>query len=134
MKDYFAEKTPGFYITVVATALAIAGLVFYVPVQGATVISIGLTAAVLVVETLLIVLSGVMGNRPFMDLASSVCAVLMGAALVQSFTPQLDSIGFVVSGLYTFDQIFSFVLFVGFGASAMVLYIAASFMSLGKRK
>lgn len=57
----------------------------------------------------------------------------MAAALVQSFSPQLDNLGMVVSGLYTFNQIMSFVIFVGFALVAWFLFIAASFMKLGKQ-
>ena len=134
MKDYIANKTIGFYITVVATVLAIVGLVMYFSVSGQAAEVIPLFIAAIVVEVLLIVLSKVMGNHPVLNLASSINAVLLGFALVQSFNPQLDAIGYVVSGLYTYDQISGFVNFVIVAAIAFLLYIIASFMSLGKQK
>lgn len=134
MKDYIANKTVGFYITVVATVLAIVGLVMYFSVSGKAAEVIPLLIAAIVVEAALIVLSKVMGNKPMLNLASSINAVLLGFALVQSFNPQLDAIGYVVSGLYTYDQISGFVNFVIVAAIAFVLYIIASFMSLGKQK
>ena len=134
MKDYIANKTVGFYITVVATVLAIVGLVMYFSVSGQAAEVIPLFIAAVVVEAALIVLSKVIGNKPVLNLASSINAVLLGFALVQSFNPQLDAIGYVVSGLYTYDQISGFVNFVIVAAIAFVLYIIASFMSLGKQK
>ena len=134
MKDYIANKTVGFYITVVATVLAIVGLVMYFSVSGQAAEVIPLFIAAIVVEVLLVVLSKVMGNKPVLNLASSINAVLLGFALVQSFNPQLDAIGYVVSGLYTYDQISGFVNFVIVAAIAFMLYIIASFMSLGKQK
>lgn len=134
MKDYIANKTVGFYITVLATVLAIVGLVMYISVSGKAAEVIPLFIAAIVVEIALVVLSKVIGNKPALNLASSINAVLLGFALVQSFNPQLDAIGYVVSGLYTYDQISGFVNFVIVAAIAFVLYIIASFMSLGKQK
>ena len=134
MKEYLANKTVGFYITVVATVLAIISLVLYTSTTSALGVVYGLICAAIVVEVLLIVLSKVMGNKPVLNLASSVCAVLLGYALVTSFNTQLDAIGYVVSGLYTFEQIQPFVIFAVFLAVTFLLYIIASFMDLGKQK
>ena len=134
MKDYLANKTVGFYISVVACVLALVALMLYLPTAGALALVIGLLVAVIVVEVLLIVLSKPIGNKPVLNLASSINAVLLGYAIVTSFNPQLDAIGYVVSGLYTYDQISNFVNFVVVVAIAFLLYIVASFMNLGKQK
>lgn len=134
MKDYLANKTVGFYISVVACVLALVALVLYLPISGTLPLVIGLLVAAIVVEVLLIVLSKVIGNKPVLNLASSINAVLLGYAIVTSFNPQLDAIGYVVSGLYTYDQISGFVNFVIVVAIAFLLYIVASFMNLGKQK
>ena len=134
MKEYMAEKTVGFYITVLATILVIVGLIMYSSVSGKAGEVIPLLVVAIGVEVLLIVLSKVIGNKPVLNLASSINAVLLGYVLVQSFNPQLDAIGYVVSGLYTFDQIQPFVNFVIVAAIAFLLYIVASFMNLGKQK
>ena len=134
MKDYLANKTVGVYISVVACVLARVALVLYLSTTGALTLVIGLLCAAIVVEVLLIVVSKVIGNKPVLNLASSINAVLLGYAIVTSFNPQLDAIGYVVSGLYTFEQIQSFVYFVIVAAIAFLLYIVASFMNLGKQK
>ena len=134
MKDYLANKTIGFYISIVACVLAAVALVLYLPISGTLPLVIGLLVAVIVIEVLLIVLSKVIGNKPVLNLASSINAVLLGYAIVTSFNPQLDAIGYVVSGLYTYDQISNFVNFVVVVAIAFLLYIVSSFMSLGKQK
>lgn len=130
MKDYIAKKTVGFYLTVAATILAIVALVFYGGVSGKTPIVSYLIYGIIAVELVLIVGSLVLGNKPFFSLAALINAVLTAAALVQSFNPQLDNIGFVVSGLYGIEQIVNFVIFVGFIFVAWLLFIAASFMKL----
>lgn len=134
MKKYLANKTVGFYITVIATVLAVIGLINYSSARGAIRIVFVLVGAAIVVEVLLLVLSGVLGNRAALNLASSVCAVLMATALVKSFTTQLDSLGFVVSGLYTVDEVMAFLIFIGFAAASLLMYLIASFMNLGKQQ
>ena len=134
MKDYMANKTVGFYVTVLATILAIIGLAIYSSASGALAVVFGLVIAAIVIEVVLIVVSGVIGNKPFLNLVSSINAILLGYAIVTSFNSQVDSLGMVVSGLYSFDQVKSFAIFVGFAAVAMLLYIVASFMTLGKQK
>ena len=134
MKDYLAKKTIGFYISVVACVLALVALVLYLPISGTLPLVIGLLIASIVIEVALIAVSWVIGNKPILNLASSINAVLLGYAIVTSFNPQLDAIGYVVSGLYTYDQISGFVNFTVVIAIAFLLYIVASFMNLGKQK
>lgn len=134
MNEYLKNKTAGFYLTAAAAVLAVISLIVYRSANGALPLVFGLVAAAVVVEVLLAVLSKLFGNKGLFDLASSVCAVLMAGGLVLSFTTQLDALGYVVAGLYTMDQIMSFVIFAGFAAGSMVLYIIASFMDLGKQK
>ena len=134
MKDYLANKTVGFYISVVACVLALVALVLYVPTTGSLSLVIGLLVAAIVIEVALIAVSWVIGNKAFLNLASSVNAVLLAFAIVTSFNPQLDAIGYVVSGLYTFEQIQPFVNFVIVIAISFLLYLVASFMRLGKQK
>ena len=134
MKDYLANKTVGFYISVVACVLALVALILYLPTTGALALVIGLLVAAIVIEIALIVLTMVMGNKPIFNLAASINTVLLAFAIVTSFNPQLDPIGYVVSGLYTFEQIQPFVNFVIVVAISFLLYIVASFMNLGKQK
>lgn len=131
MKDYIPKKTVGFYLTVAATILVIVALVFYNGTSGTTPIVYNLIYGAIAVEVALIVGSLVLGNKPFFSLAALINSVLTAAALVQSFSPQLDNLGMVVSGLYTINQIMNFVIFVGFTLVAWLLFIAASFMKLG---
>lgn len=133
MKEYFQNKTVGFYLTVLATILAIIGLINYASDERTATIVFALVGVAIAVEVVLVVLSGVLGNKPVLDLASSISAILMGAALTISFRNQLDAIGYVVSGLYTSDKIMPFVYFVGFAAVSLVFYIIASYMKLTKR-
>ena len=133
MKAYLQKKTAGFYLTVLATILAIIGLINYASDARATSIVFTLVGIAIAVEVLLLVVSKVAGNKPIFDVAASACAILMAAALTISFSTQLDAIGYVVSGLYTSDMIMKFAYFVIFAAISMLLYLIASFTSLGKQ-
>lgn len=132
MNNYMKNKTLGFYFTVAASVLAAISLILYRPVTGALTLVYELVAAAIVVELLLVILSKVLGNKGIFNLASSICAVLMGGGFIMSFSTQLDAIGYVLSGLYSMNQIIPFVTFAGFAGASMVLYIIASFMDLGK--
>lgn len=133
MKEYFQSKTVGFYLTVIATILAIIGLVNYASAPNAISIVYILVGIAIAVEVVMVMLSGILGNKPLLDLASSICAVLMSIAIAISFRTQLDAIGYVVSGLYTLEQIIQFVYFVAFAAVSLLIYIIASYMKLSKR-
>ena len=132
MKNYFAKKTFGFYLSLVAAVLAAVSLALYSSASNQMAIVSRLTLAAIGVEALLVVLSAAMGNKVLFNLATVISAVLMGTALAQSFNSQLDALGYVVSGLYTMDQIMPFVRFAAVAAVSFLLFIVCSFLDLGK--
>lgn len=134
MKEYLKNKSAGFYLTVVATILALIGIVNYYSASGALNIVKILVFAVVAVEMLLILLSYVKGNQEVFDLAASVCAILMASAIILGFTNQMNPLGFFAVGMYSLSDVLSFLMFAGFGIVSMVLFIIASFLKLGKQK
>lgn len=132
MKNYFAKKTFGFYLSLIATALAIASLALYSSASNQMAIVSRLTLGAIGVEALLIVLSAALGNKAILNLATVFSAVLMGTALAQSFNSQLDALGYVVSGLYQMEQIMPFVRFAAVAAVSFLLFIVCSFLDMGK--
>lgn len=132
MKEYLAKKTTGFYLTVLAAILALVALLFYKSAETPAGIVFVLVPIAAVVELVLILGSAFAGNRGVFNLAATVNAVLIAAALVLSFSTQLDYLGWVVSGLYSPNQILSFVTFAAITAVAMLLNVIASYMDLGK--
>lgn len=132
MKNYFAKKTFGFYLSLIAAALAAVSVALYASASNQIALVSRLIWAAIGVEALLIVLSAALGNKALLNLATVFCAVLMGTALAQSFSSQLDALGYVVSGLYTMDQIMPFVRFAAVAAVSFLLFIVCSFLDMGK--
>ena len=132
MKNYLAKKTFGFYLSVIACALALVSVILYGSTGNTMAIVPPLIWAAIAVEALLILLSAVMGNKNILNLTVVVSAVLMGTALAQSFNSQLDALGYAYAGLYTMDQIMPFIRFVVACALSFVLFIVCAFLDMGK--
>lgn len=132
MKEYMSKKTAGFYLTILAAILAVIGIINYSFARSALGIVFGFAIAAVVVEVLLIVLSKILGNKWYLDLSSTVCAVLMMIAVAMSLTNQVESLGFFIVGMYSLRDVLSLLLFVGFGLASVILFTVASFMKLGK--
>ena len=57
-------------------------------------------------------------------------AVLMMAGLAWSLTAMVDAIGYVISGLYQFSLLQSYITFAICGGIAWVLFLVSSFMNV----
>lgn len=132
MNTYFAKKTVGFYLTVIATVLAIVGLVFYQSYTGVKMEATWLVVAAIVVEVILIAASAGVGNKPIFDFAPSLSAILLACGMMVALPPMINGFGFLVSGLFTFDDMRGAIFYLGFGIAALLLYLIPSFMSVGK--
>lgn len=133
MKEYLAKKSVGFYLTVIAAVAAVIGVINYISASGATESVMILTAAAVIVEILMIIGLAVLKSRFILNLFPATCAILMSAAVAFSFNTQVDGLGFLISGMYSFDDMKNFLLFAGFGVLAAVLYIISSFMDMEKK-
>ena len=132
MKNYFAKKTFGFYLSVIACLLALVSVILYGMAANQMSIVPKLIWGAIAVEALLIVLSAVLGNRNILNLTVVISAVLMAVALAQSFNSQLDALGYAYAGLYTMDQIMPFIRFVVVAALSFLGFILCSFMNMGR--
>lgn len=132
MNTYFAKKTVGFYFTVAATVLAVIGLVFYQGYAGVKAETTWLIVVAIAVEVLLIAVSGAMGNKPIFDFAPSLSAILLVGGVMVALPPMIDGFGYLVSGLFTFDDMRGAIFFLGFSIAALLFYLIPSFMSVGK--
>ena len=133
MKEYLAKKSVGFYLTVIAAIAAVIGVINYISASGATASVMILTAAAVIVEILMIIGLAVLKSRFILNLFPAACSILMSAAVAFSFNTQVDGLGFLISGMYSFDDMKNFLLFAGFGVLAAVLYIISSFMDMEKK-
>ncbi len=122
------NKSIGFYLTVVAMVLMLIGLPFYAKSAYAISTVYIMTAIVVVAEVGMFLTKG--------EIANGLCivgTVAAAAAVIYSFSTQLDAIGYVLSGLYTFSQIQGFVTFAVLAIIGWILFIAASFIGVSKK-
>jgi len=126
------NKTIGFYLLVVAAVLSIVGVIFY---NSAEVTSGPIMIMVVVSAVLALAAAALAAVKPglkFLNLAATLCAVLLAWALIQSVSSQLDPIGWWISGLYTLDQVIGFLVFAALSGLSIVLYLISSFKNLEK--
>lgn len=126
------NKTIGFYLLIVAAVLSVVSVFFYI---GAEVTSTPIIVMVVISAVLAVAAAALAAVKPglkLLDLAATVCAVLLAWALVQSVSSQLDPLGWWVSGLYTLSQVLGFLVFAGLSVLAIILYLIASFTNLEK--
>ena len=132
MKNYFAKKTFGFYLSVIACALALVSVILYGSAANQMAIVPPFIWGAIAVEVLMIVLTFVAGNKNILNLSVVISAILMAVALAQSFNSQLDALGYAYAGLYTMDQVMPFIRFAAVCAVSFLMFIVCSFMNLGK--
>ena len=130
MNAFFSKKTVGFYLSIIAAVLALIGMVLY---QGMKQEATLLVIAAVVVEVILIVGSGFSGGHRIFDFFPSASALLLTAGIMINLPSQIDGFGYLVSGLYTFDDMRGAILFLGFSLGALLLYLISSFMDMSKR-
>ena len=129
MNAFFSKKTVGFYLSIIAAVLALIGMVLY---QGMKQEATLLVIAAVVVEVILIVGSGFSGGHRIFDFFPSASALLLTAGIMINLPSQIDGFGYLVSGLYTFDDMRGAILFLGFSLGALLLYLISSFMDMNK--
>ena len=132
MKDYLAKKTFGFYLSVIACALALISVIMYGTIANQMAIVPPFIWGAIAVEVLMIVISFAAGNRNILNLSVVISAVLMAIALAQSFNSQLDALGYAYAGLYTMDQVMPFIRFAVVCAVSFLMFIVCAFMDLGR--
>lgn len=132
MKTYCKNKTFGFYVTLAAAVLSAVGLGFYLSGGRVQRTTVALAAASLLLEVLHLVLTALRGERAAFELTATGSALLLAAGIMAALPTQIDNFGFLVSGLYTLDDMRGIVYFLACGVPAMLLYILASFLKQGK--
>jgi len=122
------NKSVSFYLTLAAAVLMLVGLPFYAQSAYAIPTVYIMTAIVAVMVVGMFLTKG--------ELANGLCVVgtvAAAAAVIYSFSTQLDAIGYVMSGLFTFSQIQGFVIFAVLAIVGWILLIVASFTGVSKK-
>ncbi|HJC74210.1 MAG TPA: hypothetical protein H9697_04585 [Candidatus Mediterraneibacter faecavium] len=133
MKDFFAKKSVGFYFTVIAAVLVIAGTVMYTSVMYTNPLVYGFLIAAIVRAVLIIALSGKYGDKAFYNWTPVIGAVLAACAAVWGAELMVNQIGYIVSGLDEMSTIMSFIYYEVVMVIALLVWIIASFLKQVKQ-
>ena len=125
-------KSFGFYLSISAGILSVVSLLFYLGAdnQGAAVLP--LIVCSILAEVAGIAINRFTGKAGVLMLIPTVNALLFSAAIILSIIPQVDSLGYLVSGLYSFEDMKAFILYAVFAILTWLGYLAASFMDMQK--
>lgn len=132
MREHLANHTFGFYLSISAGILSVVSLLFYLGAdnQGAAVLP--LIVCSILAEVAGIAINRFTGKAGVLMLIPTVNALLFSAAIILSIIPQVDSLGYLVSGLYSFEDMKAFILYAVFAILTWLGYLAASFMDMQK--
>ena len=129
---YLKNKTFGFYLSLVAVILALAGFVMYRQAGHTESYIEVLLLVTVVLQILAMIVLKVAPDFKWTSLLLTANAILTAAALVNSFYTQVDFIGYVVSGLYEFATIKKFIISAVLMALSMIAYIVSSYSGFQK--
>lgn len=132
--EYFKNKSFGFYLSFFAAVFALAAFAMYHQVKRSESFIEMLLMIVVVLQILGMVALKLIPRCKWINLVMTVNSVLVAAALVNSFSTQVDSIGYVVSGLYEFEIIRNFVISAGLMMISMLCYIISSYIGFQKNE
>jgi hypothetical protein len=116
----------GCYFVLVSAVLSIVSLIIYGTVLHKMTSVFVLT--ILAVVLAIVAIAGSKNDNPIFSWVTCVNAALMGLAAAVSANVMVDAIGYVVSGLNTFDTIQSYIVYLVVAVVAMVLDIIAGFL------
>ncbi len=132
--SYLKNKTAGFYLSWIAAILIFGSVISYQQAgRKENYISV-LMVVILILQAIGSILMGWIKDCKWISLLLTVNAVLTAVALINSFFTQVDALGYVVSGLYGFETVRSFVTAAACMAVALVLYIISSYIGFEKSK
>ena len=129
MNDTKAKKSVGFFVLAAAAVVSVISIVLYGSAMNKTTNAYGFMIAAAVVAVAALVLSAVKGSK-LANWGGFCAAVLMMAGLAWSLTAMVDAIGYVISGLYQFSLLQSYITFAICGGIAWVLFLVSSFMNV----
>ena len=126
-----AKKSVGFFVLAVAAIASVISIILYGSAMNKATSAYGFMIAAAVVACAALVLALVKGSK-IANWGGALAAVLMMAGLGWSLTVMVDAIGYVISGLYQFSLLQSYITFAICGGVAWLLFLISSFMSVVK--
>lgn len=126
-----ANKGIGFFVLAAAAIASVVSIFLYGSAMNKATSAYGFMIAAAVVACAALVLGAVRGSK-LANWGGALAAVLMMAGLGWSLTVMVDAIGYVISGLYQFSLLQSYITFAVCGGIAWLLFLVSSFMSVVK--
>ena len=126
-----ANKGIGFFVLAAAAIVSVVSIFLYGSAMNKATSAYGFMIAAAVVACAALVLGAVSGNK-LANWGGALAAVLMMAGLGWCLTVMVDAIGYVISGLYQFSLLQSYITFAVCGGIAWLLFLVSSFMSVVK--
>ena len=130
MKKTVGKRRFGFYLLMIAAILSLASMVLYNTVLNRLGIVYGLSVITVVIAVLAFAGEEVLGANELLNWMAPVNSVITALTAIICCSVMLDAFGYVVSGLYQFSQIQSYVIYAVVVVIAMVLNVAAGFTGI----
>lgn len=130
MKNAAGEKKAGFYLVLAAALLSLVSMLVYRTVLSQMEIVYGLSVIPAVVVVLVLAGIKAVGAKELFNWAAPVNAVVAALTAIISCSIMLDAFGYVVSGLYQFSQIRSYVVYAVIVVVEIILNVAAGFTGI----
>ena len=129
MNDTKAKKSVGFFVLAAAAVVSVISIVLYGSAMNKTTNAYIFMIAAAVVAAAALALAAAKSSK-LANWGGFCAAVLMMAGLAWSLTAMVDAIGYVISGLYQFSLLQTYITFVVCGCIAWVLFLISSFMNV----
>ncbi|MBP3878197.1 MAG: hypothetical protein J6E44_09595 [Lachnospiraceae bacterium] len=128
------KKTFGYVMTVIGTILSLVALFFYSK-SGSTATTrvFGLNIAALIVCVVFLILALKLENE-YLTLLVAIGAVLMIAACGYSLVTEVETLGYLISGLRTWADVQYWAYFAGCAVASWLVLLIASFTGFGLKK
>lgn len=128
------KKTPALILTAIAAVLAVLALIFYLT-SGVTMAYVTtLSAGAIVACVLYLVLYPKLGDRQHLSLLISAAAVMAIGALGFSLIAEVETLGYLISGLRQWKDVQNWAYFAAASLIAWLLLLAASFLKPAEKK
>ena len=128
------KKTPALILTAIAAVLAVLALIFYLT-SGVTMAYVtALSAGAIVACVLYLVLYPKLGDRQHLSLLISAAAVMAIGALGFSLIAEVETLGYLISGLRQWKDVQNWAYFAAASLNAWLLLLAASFLKPAEKK
>ena len=130
MKKTTGEKKAGFYLVIAGALLSLVSLLVYRTVLSQLGMVYGLSVIPAIVVVMVMAGVKIAGAKELINWAAPVNAVVTALTAIMSCSLMLDAFGYVVSGLYQFRQIRSYIIYAVIVVIAVILNVVAGFTGI----